>query len=297
MTRPLKALELFAGIGGFAAAAGERATIVGAIDISKHVLEVYGMNNDHATHQLNLATLEAKDLAPFEADFWWMSPPCQPYTVRGHQKDLEDHRAASLVNLLGIIEELLPKNLAMENVQGFYDSEARQKLLGTLESNGYEVRERLLCTTELGVPAKRERYYMTASREGLEAVGEPLRAERTRISDYLIEEPDEALFISRAVLDKHGPGMRIVDIEDDEAITNCFTSAYGKTYRYSGSYFRHPDGRVRYADPNELLALLHFPLPFHFPDSVTRKRRYKYIGNSLSVIAMREILRAFPAFS
>ena len=206
MTRPLKALELFAGIGGFAAAAGERATIVGAIDISKHVLEVYEMNNDHGIHQLNLATLDASDLEPFEADLWWMSPPCQPYTVRGHQKDLEDHRAASLVNLLEIISELTPENLAMENVQGFYDSQARQKLLETLDKNGYEVRERLLCTTELGVPAKRERYYMTASRTGLEPVGEPLRTERDKISDYLIEDPDDALFISQAVLDKHGPG-------------------------------------------------------------------------------------------
>jgi len=297
MTQKLKALELFAGIGGFAAAAGERATIVGAVDISKHVLEVHRENFEHPTHQLNLATMEASDLEPFEADFWWMSPPCQPYTVRGHQKDLEDHRAASLVNLLGLLGELLPEHLAMENVQGFYESQARQKLLETLETHGYEVRERLLCPTELGVPAKRERYYLTASRSGLLPMGAPLRTERTKVSDYLLDDPDESLFISQKILDKHGPGMRIVDVDDDEAITNCYTSAYGKTWRYSGSYFRYPDGRVRFADPNELLALLHFPLPFSFPEEVSRKRRYKYIGNSLSVIAMREILRAFEAFA
>ena len=91
--------------------------------------------------------------------------------------------------------------------------------------------------------------------------------------------------------------MRIVRPEDLDAVANCFTSAYGKTYRFSGSFWRRPDDRVRYADERELLSLLHFPEDVFLSDGITRRQRYKYINNSLSVIAVREILRRLPPWA
>ena len=35
----------------------------------------------------------AEELAAFGADLWWLSPPCQPYSVRGRGRDLDDPRA------------------------------------------------------------------------------------------------------------------------------------------------------------------------------------------------------------
>ena len=76
---------------------------------------------------LNIPIVE---LAGFEADFWWMSPPCQPYTLRGLRRDLQDPRAGSLIRILDVLEETpaaaLPGGLALENVSGFADSEARR---------------------------------------------------------------------------------------------------------------------------------------------------------------------------
>lgn len=294
MSQNLRALELFAGIGGFAAAVGSHADIVGAVDISSHVLEVHRHNFPHPTAQKNLATLKASELTAYAADLWWMSPPCQPYTVRGNQQDLQDHRAASFLNILEILPAALPAHLAMENVQGFHGSQARQRLLETLDALGYKVAELMLCPTQLGVPAKRERYYLVASRESLLTPKTPLSTSRTMLADYLEDDPSPELFIDPALVEKHGPGMRILDIHDPHAQANCFTSAYAKTFRFSGSFLRHPDGRVRHASPREVLSTLHFPDTFEFPETMTRRQQYKYAGNSLSVLAMREVLRRIP---
>lgn len=284
-----RALELFAGIGGFAAAAGEHVEVVGALDVSSHVLQAYARTFGGPTDQVNLEAPSVDELAAYDAQMWWMSPPCQPYTVRGHQRDLEDVRARSFVHLLELLDEVEPPHLAMENVEGFWRSQARQRLLEVLEGAGYEVAERVLCPTELGVPARRERYYLVASRQGLRPEA-PLAPVERALPSYLDEEPDEELFLDPALVERHGRGMRIVDVDDEGAICNCFTSAYGKTFRAAGSFFRHPDGRVRHASPAELLRLLHFPRPVDFPGGFSRRQRYKYIGNSLSVIAVRQVL-------
>lgn len=295
---PIRALELFAGIGGFGAAVGASAQVVCAIDLSDHVLGVITHNAPHVlTRQLNLEFIRAAELARHNAELWWMSPPCQPYTVRGLQRDLEDRRANSLLHMLELIAQVGPTHLAMENVQGFWDSTARQRVLSLLDTQGYEVAERLLCPTELGVPAKRERYYLVASREGLLPPSEPLRAMSPLLADYLDEDDqvDEALYVPDEDIARHGHGMRVFEAHAlDQPPLNCFTSAYGKTFRYSGSFLRTAQGRIRMFSPAELLRLLHFPPNYDFPQKLTLRQRYKYVGNSLSVLAVREVLRRLP---
>lgn len=290
-----RAIELFCGVGGFAAATQGSMNVVGAFDISSHVLDVYARTFGHLTHQVNIEVIKAKRLQQLDADFWWMSPPCQPYTVRGHQRDLKDHRAKSLLHLLEIIEEVKPPRLGMENVLGFASSQAHALLLDRLDSLGYEVLEFELCPTQLGVPAKRERYYMVASLRGDVKRPELEPVSMWRLSDVLddLSSTDETLFIHPELVERHGPGMRIVDRDDEHAIANCFTSAYGKTFRFSGSFLREHDGRVRYFAPQELERLLGFPTPLLFSHDVSRRQRYKYIGNSLSVIAVRHVMRSF----
>lgn len=294
---PLRALELFCGIGGFAAALDPaQASVVGAMDLSPHVLEVYRHNYpEHTTRQINLDFIKPAQLDAYGATMWWMSPPCQPYTTRGRQRDLEDRRARSLPRLMDSFERLCPDALGLENVPGFVDSQAHALVLETLQRAGYEVRERRLCPTELGVPARRERYYLVASRRGLAEVAPAAPAPR-QLASYLDDTPldalDPALIVPEAIVASHGPGMRILDLEaDPDAIANTFTGAYGKTWRAAGSFLRLADGRVRLLSPAELLRLLGFPPEFNFPAQMPLRHQYKAVGNSLSVVAMREVLR------
>ena len=70
-------------MGGAAAVLAPRGEIVAAIDQNDKALEVYRHNfPDHRVLPRLLEGMPTAELAAFEADLWWLSPPCQPFTVR-----------------------------------------------------------------------------------------------------------------------------------------------------------------------------------------------------------------------
>jgi DNA (cytosine-5)-methyltransferase 1 len=299
----IRALELFCGIGGFAAAAaGTNIRVVGAVDQSPAALDVYRLNfPGHNAWQLNLENVTVDEMAVFGADFWWLSPPCQPYTVRGAGRDIEDPRALSFLRLLKVIagmpEEKLPTHLALENVEGFTRSEMRKRLVDLLSRRGFQIQECMLCPTELGVPMRRPRYYLMASRGRLDPPVVVVDAQRRPLGDYLDEGngygiPEE-LHVAGDVLARFGKGFRILDPKDPQAYTTCFTSGYGRSLIHAGSYLRCAGGVRRFA-PEEIARLLHFPEGFRFPGRMTLRKKWHLAGNSLSVTAVRKVLEAFP---
>jgi DNA (cytosine-5)-methyltransferase 1 len=298
----IRALELYCGIGGFAAAAtGTNLCIVGAVDQSPSALEVYRLNfPGHNAIEANLENITVGELAAFEADFWWLSPPCQPYTVRGRGRDVEDPRALSFLRLLDVLsrmpEEKLPSQMALENVEGFARSEMHRRLVDLLSNRGFQFLERILCPMELGVPMRRPRYYFMASRRQITTpflIDRPPRP----LGDYLDRGNEqnvcEGLRVDESVLAKFRKGLRILDADEPGSYTTCFTSGYGRSLMHSGSYLRCGNG-VRRFSPGEILRLLHFPDGFHFPDDMPVRKQWHLAGNSLSVAAVRNVLETFP---
>ena len=298
----MRALELYCGIGGFAAAvSGTNVRVAAALDQSPSVLSAYRLNfPGHGARQANLENITIRELESFGADFWWMSPPCQPYTVRGARRDLEDPRALSFIRLLKILEQMpeeaLPSCIALENVAGFGESEARKRLTETLTGKGFHVQETFLCPTSLGIPMRRPRYYLAASRKGLIPFNHLPAKKMKPLSRYLDADDDgymsEGLKVPGEVLKTFGPGLRILDVSDPAAYTTCFTSGYGRSIMHSGSYLR-VSGGVRRISPEEILRLLHFPQGFRFPDGMSLRKKWQLAGNSLSVAAVRRILEVF----
>ena len=290
----LRVLELYAGIGGAAAALGETATVVAAIEQSPVAAAVYRHNLAHRVLELNIAGLDGRALARFEADLWWMSPPCQSFTLRGARRDLDDPRARSFIRLMGALAEVRPRHLALENVPGFAGSRAHQTLRSHLDTLGYQVQERLLCPTELGVPGRRQRFYLLASRSELppwrRLPERPLRP----LASYLDHDEHPELTVPAEQLERYAFALARLDPRDPTAITTCFTSAYGTSPVKSGSYLCAGDGLRRFA-PEEILRLLGFPRGYHFPAELPRARAYALAGNSLSLDAVREVLGHLPA--
>ena len=295
----VRALELFCGIGGFAAAvAGSNVRVMAALDQNPAALEVYRYNfPEHPVRQADLERITAWELTSPSAQLWWLSPPCQPYCERGSRRDLEDPRARSLVRLLEILEtipeEKLPERLALENVAGFVVSQARQRLLPLLEKRGYKLRELQLCPTELGVPSRRPRYYLAATR-GDFAPSAPRQRPGRQLASYLDNAaavPAE-LVVNPGIIDRFGSGLRILDPAGHAVYTTCFTSGYGKSIVNAGSYLRFGN-EVRYFSPQEVARLLHFPPWFTFPPHLPLRKRWHLVGNSLSLIAVREVLSNF----
>lgn len=300
----IRTLELYCGIGGFAAAAAEtNLRVTEALDQSQPALSVYRLNfPGHVARQANLETMTSRELESFRADFWWMSPPCQPYTARGVRRDLNDPRALSFVRLMEILsvmpEGALPHHLAMENVAGFGESDARRRLIELLAGRGYRFQETFLCPMDLGIPMRRPRYYLAASRKRLDPFRHAVAGEIRPLSRYLDRayegDVPEDLKLPDKVLGKFGPGLRILDASDPEAYTTCFTSGYGRSIMHAGSYLRVKGG-VRRFSAEEILRLLDFPAGFRFPEGMHLRKKWQLAGNSLSVAAVREVLKAFPA--
>lgn len=291
----VRVLELYCGIGGFAQAAGQKAKIVAAIDQSEPALAVYRLNHPETPVLCrNIEAIGPEFIRSFDADMWWLSPPCQPFTVRGNKRDILDLRAASFLNLIRILPEAPPRHVGMENVAGFLTSQTRKLFLNALSVSGFQVRERLMCPTELGIPSRRPRYYLIASREEL-LDGDSPRVTRYPLTHFLDKDPLPHLNVPQNVLNRFQKGMNIIDPTDATAYTTCFTSSYGKALMHSGSYLQCQNG-VRFFSPDEIIRLLGFPKEFKWPPELSLRKRWHLAGNSISVFVLREVLHHLPPF-
>jgi DNA (cytosine-5)-methyltransferase 1 len=288
----MRILELYSGIGGCAAAVAGRAVVVAAVDIDRAALAVVRHNFDHPAVARTLESAPSEFFRRGDADLWWLSPPCQPFTRRGRMRDADDRRSESLAALVGHIAELRPRHVALENVPPFLDSRMRRHLVTALAAGGYKVRERILCPSEMGIPNRRRRYYLVASRDRL-VEWPPLPRRRFRLADVLEAEPCEEVFVPPSLAARYAGAIDVVDPADDGAIAACFTSAYGRSPVRSGSYVATPRGPRRFS-PREILRLLGFGESFAFPLPITLRQAWGLAGNSLSIPAVRFVLSAIP---
>lgn len=293
MKSDLRTIELFCGIGGFAAAARESVEIVAAIDINQHATQTYLHNFDHDCQTRSVESVTVEEMGAWNADLWWMSPPCQPFTCRGNGLDLDDPRSAGLRTLIQRISILRPAYLALENVPGFVDSLGHRQLRSMLSARGYRIRELDLCPTDLGIPNRRRRFYLVASRYDL-CDPAPVRSIQQRLDTFLDPSPSPRLWVDPEIEAKYRFALDVVETGDPAAVTACFTAAYGHSLVRSGSYLRTDRGLRRFS-PGEISRLLGFPDNFEIPDDFSLRQAWRLIGNSLSVPVVKTVLSSIPA--
>jgi len=286
----MRVLELFCGIGGCAAALGPDDTVVAAVDQNRTALSVYTANFPHPVRPALVESIPDADWRAWTSAVWWMSPPCPPYTRRGLRRDVDDPRARSFLALLDRIERECPAAVALENVAGFAGSRAHEALRAVLARGHYDVRETQLCPSELGLPNRRPRFYLVASRESLHEW--PARAGSPCALHRLLDpQPDPELWCDPALPARYPHALDIADPADPAAVTACFTAAYGRSPIRSGSYVKTPTGPRR-CSPAEILRLLGFPASFRLPPDLPRRTAWSLVGNSVSVRAVRWVLTA-----
>lgn len=281
----MRAIELYCGIGGFAKACENlHVDIVQAYDQNDAAIATYNANFSHKAKKFNLEKFDETHLE--NIDFLWMSPPCQPYTRKGVKKELDDKRTDSFKAILKAISKNPPLHVGVENVEGFKDSSGRDLLVSTLKNVGYHINETLLCPSELGIPNRRMRYYLCASLKPLKTIVKSFTCKE--LSEFL-KEPKTPFLIPSDKLKKYKDGFRIINANEKNAYSTCFTSSYSKAWMHSGAYLACEKG-VRLFEPNEITSLMGFGEEFTFPKELSKRQSYKLIGNSLSVYALKCIL-------
>jgi len=282
----LRVLELFSGLGGWRYALDGLGEVVAAYDISDLANATYELNHGHRPLPRELASITAEQISAHGANAWFMSPPCQPFCRMGNKQGLEDPRSQAFLNLMAIFEAAPPDGLVLENVEGFLGSDAHELLGARFRAQGFYWLEYRLCPTSFGIPNRRPRVYVLAARRPF-VLQSPPELPPLTLSKFLDSNEDTSLYVSPAELARHGPGMDIV--EPGERRSSCFIGGYGSRYVGSGSFLRTPKG-VRRFSPSEIARLMGLSDSFRFPPEIPLEKRYKLLGNGLSIPVSRWVL-------
>ena len=159
--------DLFAGIGGmrlgFEQAGG---TCVLTSEIDDKAMETYRANfSDPESHKFVADVFKlTKEDFPENLDVLVAGFPCQPYSVAGPRKGLEDERGGDIFDtLMHLLKEVRPKAFLFENVKGVLGHDGGKTLehmLSLMLDQGYYVRyETLNSMTHANIPQNRERVF------------------------------------------------------------------------------------------------------------------------------------------
>lgn len=166
----MKALELFAGIGGIALAeqmAGIE--VVGLSEIEDYPVRILKKNFPDIpilkdVRKINKQTLKEVGIDPDTIDIISGGFPCQPFSTAGHRRGTEDDRDL-WPEMFRIIKEIRPNWVVGENVANFANMEL-DRTLSNLESQGYETRAFVLPAAAVGAPHQRLRTFIVANANG-----------------------------------------------------------------------------------------------------------------------------------
>lgn len=95
---------------------------------------------------------------------------CQPYSLAGSKKGLNDDRGKVIFDLFKIISAKQPKMIQLENVMGLLSHEEGLtiiKLLTDICNLGYHIDFQVLKATDFGVPQRRDRVFIVCKRDDL----------------------------------------------------------------------------------------------------------------------------------
>lgn len=191
--------DLFAGIGGFAAALtafGGKG--VYSVEIDPAAAKVYDLNWGHSP--LGDITKDATDtvmnVPPH--DVLAAGFPCQPFSKSGAQRGMDETRGTLYWNILNVVRAHHPSVLLLENVRNLAGPRHRhewQVIVETLRDEGYRVAEtpaifspHQLPASHGGRPQVRERVFITATHNpdgigsGIEP--DPVVSPRTRVDGF-----------------------------------------------------------------------------------------------------------------
>ena len=213
--KPLRLIELFAGIGAQAKALtnlGIKYEHWGVCEWDKYAIQSY--NAVHGTNfdTSDITKLTAKDLNIVDTEHYnylvTYSFPCQDLSNAGKGRGMEKG-SGTRSGLLWEVERLLnectelPQVLLMENVpqvHGKKNMEHFEKWIAFLESKGYSNYWKDLNAKDYGIPQNRNRCYMVSILGGYTyEFPQPIPLELT-LGDMLEKEVDEKYYLSERAI-------------------------------------------------------------------------------------------------
>lgn len=189
-TKPL-AVDLFCGAGGLTRGLINAGfTVVGAVEIEDLAAATYEANFPEVhlwrsdIQRVSVAEVKrALNLAKGELDLLAACPPCQGFssirTLNGN-KPTKDSRNDLVLQLARFVRQLRPKTVLVENVPALANSRRIRAFQSVLRQSGYRMRSEIVDAANYGVPQRRRRFLLLASRLG-DAPDRPRATERSTV--------------------------------------------------------------------------------------------------------------------
>jgi len=205
----LKFIDLFCGIGGFRVAFEEaceeneiQADCVFSSDIDKYAQESYEANFGERPVG-DITKIDEKDIP--DHDILFAGFPCQPFSIIGQMKGLNDTRGTLFFDIARILKEKEPKAFILENVKqlvGHDKGKTLKVIVKSLQELGYHVQYSVLNALDFGLPQKRERVVIVGHKETILFTFPNPEKPYKPLTEILANKVDEKYFASDYIRNK-----------------------------------------------------------------------------------------------
>ena len=298
-SKPLRFIDLFAGIGGFHLALHSNSTqrihpteCVFVSEWDSHARATYERNfkkHSPAIFQRDPVTGEQKN---FAGDITKIPPasipdfdilcggfPCQPFSQAGLKKGMDEARGTLFFDIAQILKEKSPEAFFLENVRGLLNHRSGEKktidiIENTLRVLGYSFDVFLVRASDYGVPQHRPRLFMIGFKEienrekFISSLPRPKKLKLT-MSDVMGGKVDRKIGFTLRV---GGRNSGVADRRNWD------------TYLV--------DGKEVVLQKEQGLIMQGFPKNYRFPDSISETQAMKQLGNSVAVPAIEAYVQA-----
>lgn len=334
---PVAVVDLFCGVGGLTHGLQQAGlNVVAGVDIESSCQFAYETNNNAIFINKDVTKLDANTILNYYPDdsvkILVGCAPCQPfsrYSSRYRKNGHSDEKWRLLYYFQEIAKEILPDIISIENVPNLSNEKIFEDFLAELENLNYDYYWKIVNGPEYGVPQKRKRLVMLASRYGKIELVAPLyssnqyRTVRMAISDLPHIQDGEV-----CTTDSLHRASKLSDINkrrirqsvqggtwrdwDEDLILECHKKNTGKTYpsvygrmkwdepspTITTQFYGYGNGRFGHPEQDRALSLREgallqsFPREYIFSDNEHKINKHDLavqIGNAVPVALGRAI--------
>lgn len=169
----LTAIDLFAGAGGATQGLRDAGFEVRVgVEIDSDAAATWSLNHPGVMLEADMRTVSGRQLMDAggfeygELDLLKACPPCQGFSSLRGSTHPDDARNDLVIDTLRIVDELYPRAVLIENVPGLRRDHRFESLTAGLRNRGYELEDYIIEASTLGVPQRRRRLVVIATRDG-----------------------------------------------------------------------------------------------------------------------------------
>jgi len=311
--REIRAIDLFAGVGGSSAGASAAGVkVVAAVDSWSLARDTYTANFPEVTFlQRRCENVSIRELKKRigSIDLLLASPECTSHTCAKGSAPRSEASRRTAFQVIRFARAFKPRWIVVENVVHMRSWKRYQRWLGALKALGYNVREQVINAADHGVPQARRRLFVMCDRDDIPSEVTP-RSGRRKTAGAILNRNGKYKFSplrsekrAMATLERADRALTALGHSKPFLLVYYGSDAAGGWQRVSAplrtlttldrfAYVKPgADGHfMRMLQVPEIKAAMGFPSTYLL-DHGTRREKIKLLGNAVCPPVLTAVLR------